>query len=165
MATPAIQIRLNGLSDLLRKVDKRLYAQPIRDMLQRSSAEIAGEVREKTPVDTGRLRNSVTSEVEKTMPTDVPTWARIGSNVVYAPPVEFGRKPGTFPPYRQLQPWARRHGFGPSGGFLVARAIARRGTKGAEMFKRGLEASEHQVVVFIERASKEIEARWKRGRI
>jgi hypothetical protein len=165
MATPAMQIRLKGIEQLMRKMDKRLYRDPIKDMLTRASLEIAGEVRERTPVDTGRLRNSVTSEVERVMPTDVPTWARIGSNVVYAPPVEFGRRPGTFPPYRALQPWARRHGFGPSGGFLVARAIARRGTKGAKMFEKGLAASERRVLMFLNDAARAIESRWRRGRI
>ena len=67
-----------------------------------------------------------------------PLWAKGGSNVKYAPYMEYGTgrladaEGGGgggrhWPPAQALEGWASRHGFGPGGGFLVARAIGRRG--------------------------------------
>lgn len=55
--------------------------------------------------------------------------SEIRPNTKYAEWVEEGRRPGRMPPYQRgtdLEKWARRVGINP---FLVARAIARKGTK------------------------------------
>lgn len=83
--------------------------------------------REGAPVDTGRLRASITHEVEHENGQII---GIVGSNVDYAPWMEEGT--GTFtghsphyPPGAALEVWARRHGF--DSGYQVARAIGRRG--------------------------------------
>jgi len=85
------------------------------------------------------------------------------SGVVYAEPVEWGRRPGRMPPYRDLIPWVRfkmRQGAfsGPAAtgrkrlsaksekaarsiAYLIARRIGKVGTKGAHMFSMGLKAA------------------------
>lgn len=102
-------------------------------------ADAVGEVTvrnavSRSPVDTGYLRASLTYESESDGQNAVVV---IGSNVKYAIYMEFGTGaltdwPGGgkgyhFPPPAALERWARRHGFGENGGFVVARAIARRG--------------------------------------
>lgn len=73
-------------------------------------------------VDTGRLQSSIHSTIGHLQGSVRPT-------AKHAPFVHDGRRPGKMPPFREgtsLNSWARRRGIPP---FLVARAIARRGTK------------------------------------
>jgi hypothetical protein len=152
-------IRITGVERLLRKArDPQLVGGPVRRFFERAGALTAGNVRERTPVDTGRLRNSITHEVDR---GQVPQFARVGTNVVYARAVEFGSRPH-FPPLAALQPWAQRHGFpaGRAGSFLVARAIARRGTQPREMFKRGLSASLGGIRGFVRDLARDVEREW-----
>lgn len=71
-------------------------------------------------VDTGRLRSSVQIETEADGLT-----AFVGTDLAYGGFIELGTKPH-FPPISAIEGWARRHGLNP---YLVARAIARKGTK------------------------------------
>lgn len=82
--------------------------------------------RREAPKDTGTLRRSIMLQA-------TPVMARVSTPLVYAPVMEFGRRPGAkMPPPRVLLGWARRHGFGIDSGtlFVIARAIGRRGLKG-----------------------------------
>jgi HK97 gp10 family phage protein len=73
------------------KVDIKDYSKDVKaayDQARERSLEIIGLTAEKyakeiTPVDTGRLRNSITHEVDGKE-------VYIGTNVEYAPPVEYG---------------------------------------------------------------------------
>jgi len=94
---------------------------------------IANQVKAETPVDTGRLRASVTDEVREMGDEIVGV---VGSNVDYARYVEEGTAPH-WPPVAALEKWGNRHGI-PA--FLVARAIAKNGTKAHRMFGRVLES-------------------------
>ena len=82
--------------------------------------------RKDAPVDRGRLRQSIATEVRE---CGLNVRGAVGSAVDYAPYVEFGTAPH-WPPLSALQPWAERHGFPPgrAGAFLVARSIAQTGT-------------------------------------
>lgn len=73
--------------------------------------------------DTRRLMGSITREVQG---EGAVLTGRVGPSLGYGLFVERGRRPGKFPPISAIQGWARRHGIPP---FLVARAIARRGTR------------------------------------
>lgn len=67
--------------------------------------------------------------------------------------VETGRKPGKWPPYgdgSSLHLWVTRKIGGTdeeigNAAFLIARAIGRRGTKGAHMFEKGFQAQRGNV--------------------
>lgn len=99
-----------------------------------------------TPVGaTGHLRQSITHQFSgsgvmvsgRVFSTDVPI--KVAS-------VEHGRRPGAMPPITPIELWVNRKiGIsGPEGrsvAFLIARAIGRRGTKGAQMFERGAESA------------------------
>lgn len=96
--------------------------------------QIEADAKRGAPVDTGRLRSSITHQV-RWMPGLVE--GVVGTNVSYAPYMEFGTgrvgDPAVphsgkhWPPAAALDVWARRHGFGPDGGKTVAWIIGRRG--------------------------------------
>ena len=111
---------------------------PAKEFVSRSAQFLRGEIVKRTPVDTGRLRSSIAVRLQ-----DEGLTAIVGSNVQYAPHVEFGTRPH-WPPMSAMQPWASRHGFpaGKKGAFLVARAISRKGTRARRMFQQGVVASE-----------------------
>jgi hypothetical protein len=114
-----------------------------------------------TPVDRDRLRSSIDHRV-----------VQIGNNiqgavftpVKYAPPVEFGRKPGTWPDIKAINLWCRRVLKDESAGFLVARAIFRRGTRPRKMFAKGYQASESFIRGRFVRARDELVRRLAGGR-
>jgi len=134
--------------------DPKLVKGPVRKFLERSAKTVEGAAKEKVTVDTGRLRSSIASEVRTSS-------AVIGTNLTYAPFVEFGTRPH-FPPVGALRGWARRHGFPARGGaFLVARAISRRGTKAKPFLVPSLEQSKPKIKRFFRVMGEEIGKRWR----
>ena len=126
--------------------------------------QLAGAVRGNTPVATGLLADSVFA---------MPLESGVGGIVsvhppadVYAASVEYGTA-AHFPPAEALRSWVEKK-FGlteeaaiRAAAFQVARAIARRGTRGHFMFQRAVETEREAVfAVFdheIERAIQELE--------
>ena len=133
------------------------YREPIHTFLSKSGLKVEGRAKKRAPVDTGRYRASIKTEVE-------PLVAFVGSNLKYAPFIEYGTRPH-WPPLSALQPWARRHGFprGRTGAFLVARRIARRGTKALKVLHSAKDDSLHDIQRFLKQAAKAIERRIIRG--
>lgn len=136
--------------------DPQLIAGPLKDFLAQSALTVEGQAKQLAPVDTGRLRASITSVLQ-------PTQARVQASVFYAPHVEFGTRPH-WPPLAAMQPWAGRHGFpkGRLGAFLVARAIARRGTRPHPFMRPSAERSLPAIRGFLRDMALAIERRWKR---
>jgi HK97 gp10 family phage protein len=66
----------------------------LRVVIKATALNVQSGARRRTPVDTGRLRNSVTHEL-----TPDGLSARIGTNVEYAPFVEFGTRRARAQPY------------------------------------------------------------------
>ena len=153
MAETALRIKVEGAKRLQEALkDPKLLKGPIADFLKKSAFYVEGSAKEKVPVDTGRLKASISSKVKTTE-------AEIGTNVFYAPYVEFGTRPH-FPPSSALEGWARKHGFGPGGGFLVARAISRRGTKKQPFLVPALQGAKSAIDGFLKEAINKIEAFW-----
>lgn len=153
-----VRITLVGDAALQRKLQNpRFVRSPVRTWLTRSALLLEGRTKQLTPVDTGRLRSSITHKVE-------PFRAWVGTNVTYAPHVEFGTRPH-WPPLAAMQPWARRHGFpaGRQGAFLVALAISRRGTRARRMFGRAVEQTRNKIVHMFRRdVARDIQRDWRR---
>lgn len=101
-----IDIDIEGIDELRRKLRSEVAATPTRKFLQRSGDAIVGKAKPLTPVNTGTLRRSIDKEVSTETP--VPTYVKVGTNVEYAPFVEFGRDPGDRPPYEAISWWYRR---------------------------------------------------------
>lgn len=110
---------------------------PMRRSLQRLRIEVQAY----TPVGvTGNLRDGIETNINGRPPNFS---GDVLPNVLYGDPVEFGRKPGKFPPPDAIELWVRRVLDVPSEdvrgvAFVIARAIARRGIPPVRMFERGL---------------------------
>ena len=163
-----MKVELVGLEEAMRRLTPDLYAKPVRKLLTDASNLLVAEAKHRAPVDTGHLRRSITKEVDS---AKVPTWAKVGSNVMYAPFMEFGtgtmatgpggKRPRHWPPSGALETWAQRHGL-PSG-FMVARAIGRRGGLRPVKYLRGaLEDSMTKIQRLVDKALQQIGANWSR---
>lgn len=116
---------------------------------------------------TGRLRGSIDTEVKTLGHFNIT--GRVGSNLrdeVYPAVMELGRSPGSMPPPHKLARWVHIVLGVPAEremavAYLVARSIARRGIKGREFMKKGLEASlpkiEHYFLQAIDKTLAEME--------
>ena len=150
-----IEYQFEGMERLMERAKPELLAKPVHDFLEKVALMVQAKAREYTPVDTGRLRASITHALDS---SPVPLWARVGSNVQYAPFVELGTRPH-FPPPDALATWARRHGVPV---FLVCRAIARRGTKAHRMLQRGFEESKDKISEMVRQLGEAVKGEWEK---
>lgn len=106
-----------------------------------------------SPVDTGRLRASITGTVSSAGFPVKRLQGIVGTNIEYAPYMEFGT--GIFagnarvkmPPIEALEGWARRHKVN---AWSVAYAIyLRGGLRARRMFAKSLERNEARVIDII----------------
>lgn len=127
-------------------------AMVVADML------VLREVAERTPTAHGLLRQSLFQE-ERINDTSV--IGVVASPLAYVAPVEFGRKPGKMPPLEPIEDWVmQKLGVSaeeaPGIALAIARKIKYRGTQGAHMFERGLEASAAQINGVFRKATERI---------
>lgn len=158
MASLKVKVRINGLARVSNRLRYEKLVQPSIDrLLMKAGFLIEGAAKELVPVDTGRLRASITSVADHHRAVIAPT-------VTYGAHVEYGTRPH-WPPLAALQPWARRHGFpaGRAGAYLVALAISRHGTKPRPYMEPATKSSLAEIRGLAEDASREIEERWARG--
>ncbi len=154
-----IRIRLEGDERVLKALRRTKGGGKSREnFLKRTGFTIEKEWKERAPVDVGRYRSSISTQLRSDKQVIV------GSNVKYAPEVEFGRKPGKWPLPGSLQPWARRHGFpsGSAGDFLVRRIIFLRGVKEQPALRNALKASQSKIKGFVRLAAKELGIDWEK---
>lgn len=114
------------------QVVRDLKGEPFLRAMRDSTLQVSRTAKRLAPVDTGRLRASITPEVRLSGNNVLGV---VGSNVTYAPFVELGTKPH-WVPAGALAGWARRHNMNP---YVVARAIARRGTQPVRFLWRAYE--------------------------
>lgn len=116
---------LIDVSELEQLGVQMLHAKPVveREFLTamtRSTATVQHDAQVEVVWDTATLRRSITSEV-------TPFYGAVGSNLVYAPVVEYGMEPGTWIPRGAIAEWMRRHDILPEAEFVIRRAIHDRG--------------------------------------
>jgi len=146
-----IDIEVNGLLETQRNLERtvaNLHGAPVLNAFRDATLIIQRDAKINAPVDTGRLRASITPEV-KAFGNDVT--GIVGSNVVYAPFMELGTRPH-WPPLGALEVWARRHGIDV---YIVARAIATRGTKARKFLQNAFENNKERIIARIERGIEE----------
>ena len=140
----AISMEVQGadrVAKQLGEVGVDLMGTPMVGAMREAALVVSGAAKQLAPVDTGRLRASITPAVAREANEVIGV---VGSNVEYAPYMEFGTGPAGdpavphkashWPPAAALDVWASRHGM-PSGA-LVARAIGRRGGLRARRYLR-----------------------------
>lgn len=114
-----IDLEVIGALETQREMERvitDLHGRPMMQAMREAALVVEGDAKRNAPVDTGRLRASIASEV-RTVGGGVPTvLGVVGSNVVYAPWMEYGT--GTFagqqrhyPPPVELAQWALRKGL------------------------------------------------------
>jgi len=125
-----VSVELKGLVEAqakMRQVVTDFGGIPAARAMESAAMLVTRAARINAPVDTGRLRASITPEIRSRRES---IDGVIGSNLTYAPYMETGTgvfvgRPRHCPPPAALDLWATRHGF--KSGYLVARAICRRG--------------------------------------
>ena len=148
---PDVRITIQG-DDRLRRAlqDPLLVRGPIGVFLKRSALTVEANAKMEAPVDTGRLRSSVVTNLGRLS-------ANVGPTAYYAPYVEYGTRPH-FPPPTALNPWARRHGWG---SWALAFHIAKYGTKAHPFMRPAAQKSIASVRQFANQMLKDIEMRWR----
>lgn len=123
-----------------------LHGDPMRGGMAQATMLVTRDARRNAPVDMGTLRASIVPEVvvRTTTVTGI-----VGSNVKWAPYMEFGTRP-FWPPWRPLYEWALRkvRVSGGDAGALAARAriaIATRGIKARRYLQSALEDNAEKV--------------------
>lgn len=137
-----ISSEILGIPELRAKLDvPKLVGEPMKKFLTASALKVEQHAKDEFRGwgrDTGLLFASLQTKVDS---ATFPRWATVGTTNPYAiyvhgePPNPPERSRPHWPPIDAITPWAKRHGIPP---FLVARAIARRGTKLVPFLSRGL---------------------------
>ena len=132
-----------------------LIRQPMGDFFYATGIHVTNLAKVNAPHDRGRLRASLNHMIDT---ATVPQWVKVGSNLEYAPFMEYGTglfaegkgaKGGRhWPPGAALNVWAKRHGFGENAGSTVAWIIGTRGgLKPRRYLRKALADSLGQVAI------------------
>lgn len=145
---PISSIEIRGLIETRAKMEQvvsDLHGPPMVSAMQAAVLLVQRDAALLAPVDTGRLRASITSEIRQPVGTgDV--LGVVGSNVEQAAPMELGAKPH-WPPRAALETWAQRHGINV---FVVMRAIAKKGLKPRRYLQGAVEKNKAAIIRIIE---------------
>lgn len=117
------------------------------------------EIKRLTPEGAGpiHLRDTIFQKLEMRGES---LWGMVGTPAVYGEPLEYGTR-AHFPPLKPILFWVEKKlGLmgkeAKSAAFCIARAISKRGTKGAHMFEKGFEMNEAAVVSILNRIPEDI---------
>ena len=168
-----LRLELKGLREeqaRMTQIVADLHGAPMLEGMRNATLLVTRDAKRFAPVDTGRLRASITPEVRVNGPASIQ--GVVGSNVTYAPFVELGTKPH-WPPMAAITAWAHRKGIGGiysiktrrrvgskatqesqdvAVAFLVARAISMRGTKAVKYLERAFTENRERIVRYIDAA-------------
>jgi len=90
MAGLNLGIMVKGVQELAAKLEPdKMLNMPLKKLLGEAGRLVERQAKIDVPVDTGRLRASITHEVSSEA---LPLWARVGTKVEYASFVELGHK-------------------------------------------------------------------------
>ncbi len=163
-----MEIELKGWDKLIAKMGPKLLSKPVTDFFNRSGISLVNLARVKAPVDTGLLRSSIAHEVEK---AQVPSWAKVGSKLHYAPYMEYGTgtmsdAPGAhggahWPPGAALNLWASRHGFA-SGAQVAAIIGLHGGLRPRRFLRNAFQDGRSAIMGFARQMLADIRKEWER---
>ena len=142
----SIDTEVHGDIEAMQEMDRiitELHGEKMLQGMRDATLWITRDAKTLAPVDTGRLRASITPDVQ--LEADA-VLGVVGSNVLYAPYMELGTRPH-WPPRGALAVWAERHGI-PE--FLVMRAIAMRGTKAYKFLQGAFEQNKDRIERILE---------------
>jgi hypothetical protein len=129
MADSSLHIEIKGLDKLMR--DFEGAGVNYRPLL--TQAMVKGTVRLKNKIQDNIRQKGITFQgsLGRSVVVTEATYSRgvVGIGERYGGAVEFGRRPGKMPPVEPLERWAAIKLGTPGIGFVIARKIARQGTK------------------------------------
>ena len=110
----------------------------IGDILEAGGFLVEGDAKRLCPVDTGRLRSSIHTRKED--------WNKVivGTDVEYAPYVEYGTPPH-MPPVEALKRWASRHKMGEKAAWALAKTIEKHGTQPQPFMRPALAGNRQKI--------------------
>ena len=154
---------VEGLAKLTKKrLDSNKWmGDAIEKALHQSGLAVQGEAAILAPVNTGALRQSITTVVDTRPP--FPLWVTVGPTVGYGRYVEFGRKPGKMPPISALEPWVRLKlkAKNPRAvAFLIARKIAREGIDPQPFMTPGAKKAGPKIKTILTRLGADLKKAW-----
>ena len=137
------------------------FSQMITNTMQMALDALEQAIKDRTPSNTGALRGSIANAIYGRPPG---IHGVVATSMIYGQPVEYGRAAGKMPPPDAILAWVHRKQLVPSGNekqegrvaFVIARAIGRRGTEGAHMFRDGLEAAQPKIFDLFEQLRDDI---------
>lgn len=142
--------KVEGLDDMrkdLARVQKDFI--PIfRKAMVASTAAVKRTAKEEVPIYQGELRRGIFDKVTSSIAKSVQGLVYV-ANVKYGLWVEMGTRPH-FPPVEPLEKWARIKLGKPGAGFLIARKIAKRGTKAHPFMLPALENNKQKIQRYFE---------------
>jgi HK97 gp10 family phage protein len=153
-----LDINITGMNELkayMKRFKLSINAR-VKSAVTKSMYLIEKDAKKLAPVNTGRMRASISKEIEYIKNASIK--ARVGTNVGYGYHVECGRPPGSFPPVFAMQKWVAQKGLLYAGTkkkirantisgyndvrnleFLISRNIARHGIKAKPFMKPAME--------------------------
>jgi len=158
-------VEIRGLDELQNKLRQapQFVSEEMRTAMGLATALVEREAKVLAPVNVGQLRSSIAGRVQTAMGGEV--IGVVGTNVVYAAPVEFGQR-AHFPPLEPLAYWVlRKLGIGGWEGIAttirIARAIARRGVRARPFMLPAFERSQGQIKAFFDAAVRRVVGRFE----
>ena len=148
--TYQVDIEPINLDEAIRDVANidRYVLDELEATMRRSVDVIEAAVVQRTPTNTGNLRQGWGTDVQRGVSA---VKGEVANPVEYALWAEKGRAAGKWPPADPIEQWVKRklqisnEREIKQVAFLIRRAIGKRGTKGAQMAEKGLAAVRGQV--------------------
>lgn len=128
-----ITIDLKDYNKLVKKVWQFVVDKVIERGLKKSITFLEWEAKRKTPVDTGKLRNTYKSEYGK-------NYGKLLNFSKYWYWIHEGTKPH-WVPIKAIEEWAKRHNIPP---YLVARGISKKWVKARLWITKTLEKNKNE---------------------
>lgn len=154
-----IDVKIEGLEKLQAGVAAApaTLASEVRTAMTAGSLLIEGTARSLAGKDTGRNAGSITHAISG---GGANLTSKIGPSTAYGYYAEKGRKPGRMPPIAAIEGWARRKGIDP---FVLARSIARKGTKGKPYMLPSFQQNQGRVIALFGKVATKVVARMAGG--
>jgi hypothetical protein len=158
-------IEVKGLDETITRLKgaPQVIARHHRSAMLKSVVTLTNNIKPLVPVGvSGNLRNSIGYEIIDNIGSQIV--GKVGSSLKaeeYPATMEYGRKPGSFPPVDSLVRWVRLKLGVPESeargvAFTVARKIARSGIPGKFFMKQGIEKSKTAIMGFFNKAAADI---------
>lgn len=92
----SLTYKIEGLDEALKKLSPEQLSTPLFEFMRDAASAVEEAKKERSPVDTGRLRSSIQREIDEARP---PAFAQVGTNVEYGATLDAGPyhyRAGTF---------------------------------------------------------------------